>query len=157
MYSNGLHQTPVKKSTFTRTFPLAYFCVAPYKQSREAALPLLPFLGVSSLMNWPGGFTGLFFGVWPGLALRAPHGLAVFAVRERSDLRLCREIETEAGCDPECVDVDPDDVPRDAEPARGIEADELDRTARRPRSRARRIARSSELTHRSELLHCGAT
>jgi len=43
-------------------FPLAQFCAAPYKQSCEAALPLLPFLGVSSLMNWPGGFAGLFFG-----------------------------------------------------------------------------------------------
>jgi hypothetical protein len=58
---NGLRDTPVKKSTLTPTFLLACFCAAPYKHSREAALPLLPFLGVSSLMNWPGGFAGLFF------------------------------------------------------------------------------------------------
>ncbi|MBQ1561602.1 MULTISPECIES: hypothetical protein [Caulobacter] len=57
-----MSEIPVRKSTLKLIFPLAYFCAAPYKQSREAALPLLPFLGVSSLMNWPGGFTGLFFG-----------------------------------------------------------------------------------------------
>jgi hypothetical protein len=62
----GLRNTPVKKSTLTLTFLLACFCAAPYKHSCEAALPLLPFLGVSSLMNWPGGFAGLFFGLWPG-------------------------------------------------------------------------------------------
>jgi hypothetical protein len=64
--SNGLRQTPVEKSTLKANFPLAQFCAAPYKQSREAALPLLPFLGVSSLMNWPGGFAGLFLAIAAG-------------------------------------------------------------------------------------------
>jgi len=58
-----LRHTPVKKSTLTPTFLLACFCAAPYKHSCEAALSPLPFLGVSSLMNWPGGFAGLFFGL----------------------------------------------------------------------------------------------
>ncbi len=35
-------------------FALAGLCIATYLPAREAALPLLPFLGVSSLMNWPG-------------------------------------------------------------------------------------------------------
>jgi hypothetical protein len=58
-----LRKTPAQKSTFNCDFSLACFCAAPYKRPREAALPLLPFLGVSSLMNWPGGFAGLFFGL----------------------------------------------------------------------------------------------
>jgi hypothetical protein len=58
----GLRESPLRKSTLKFVFLLAQFCAAPYKQSCEAALPLLPFLGVSSLMNWPGGFAGLFFG-----------------------------------------------------------------------------------------------
>jgi len=59
----GLRESPLRKSTLKFDFLLAQFCAAPYKRSCEAALPLLPFLGVSSLMNWPGGFAGLFFGL----------------------------------------------------------------------------------------------
>ncbi|MBO9709306.1 MAG: hypothetical protein J7521_13955 [Caulobacter sp.] len=46
--------------------PLDAFRSAPYKQPREAAMPLLPFLGVSSLMNCPAFEPGFFLASTPG-------------------------------------------------------------------------------------------